>query len=31
VLAEIGDGGDDLGELIRVFEVGREDADVPGA
>ena len=24
VLAEVGDGGDDLGELIWVFEVGRK-------
>jgi hypothetical protein len=25
VLAEVGDGGDDLGELIGVFKVGREE------
>jgi hypothetical protein len=30
VLAELGDGGDDLGELIWVFEVGREAAVVAG-
>ena len=29
-LAEIGDGGDDLGELIGVFKVGREETVVPG-
>src|SRR5215207_915746 len=30
VLAEVGDGGDDLGELIWVFKVGREETVVPG-
>jgi hypothetical protein len=30
VLAEVRDGGDDFGELIWVFEVGREEAVVPG-
>jgi hypothetical protein len=30
VLAEVSDGGDDLGELIGVFEVGREEAVVAG-
>jgi hypothetical protein len=30
VLAEVGDGGDDLGELIGVFKVGREETVVAG-
>ena len=29
-LAETGDGGDDVGELVRVLEIDREEAVVPG-
>lgn len=29
-LADIGDGGDDVGELVRLFEIDREEAVVPG-
>ena len=30
VPAQLGDGGDDFGELVRVFEVDRNEAVVPG-
>jgi len=29
-VAEVGDGGDDFGELVRVFKIVREEAVVPG-